>query len=109
MPECKGMPLFVLDFHELLITYFIIISNGFINFLKILVMKTRFNNTPMAILVLIIGIAIVVAGILTMALYHDMSWQSYVIIGVIMLCAIWAMFNIPFSSNQEERRPARKR
>lgn len=60
-------------------------------------MKMKFNNTPLAILVLIIGIAIVVAGILTMALYHDMSWQSYVIIGVIMLCAIWAMLNIPFS------------
>ena len=60
-------------------------------------MKMKFNNTPLAILVLIIGIAIVVAGILTMALYHDMSWQSYVIIGMIMLCAIWAMLNIPFS------------
>ena len=60
-------------------------------------MKMKFNNTPLAICVLIIGIAIVVAGILTMALYHDMSWQSYVIIGVIMLCAIWAMLNIPFS------------
>ena len=58
-------------------------------------MKMKFNNTPMAILVLIIGIAVVVAGILTMALYHDMAWQSYVIIGVIMLCAIWAMLNIP--------------
>lgn len=60
-------------------------------------MKRKFKNTPLAILVLIIGIAIVVAGILTMALYHDMAWQSYVIIGVIMLCAIWAMLNIPFS------------
>ena len=62
-------------------------------------MKTYFKNTPFAIAVLIIGIAVVVAGILTMALYHDMSWQSYVIIGVIMLCSIWAMFNIPFSSS----------
>lgn len=59
-------------------------------------MKIKFNNTPLAVLVLIIGIAIIVAGILTMALYHDMSWQSYVIIGVIMLCAIWGMLNIPF-------------
>lgn len=57
----------------------------------------KFNNTPLAILVLVIGIAIIVAGILVMALYHDMAWQSYVIIGVIMLCAIWAMLNIPFS------------
>ena len=61
-------------------------------------MKMKFNNTPLAILVLIVGIGILVAGILTMALYHDMSWQSYVIIGVIMLCAIWAMLNIPFST-----------
>ena len=59
-------------------------------------MKIKFNNTPLAVLVLIIGIAIIVAGILTMALYHDLSWQSYVIIGVIMLCAIWGMLNIPF-------------
>lgn len=60
-------------------------------------MKTYFKNTPLAVAVLIIGVAIVVAGILTMALYHDMSWQSYVIIGVIMLCALWAMCNVPFS------------
>ena len=66
-------------------------------------MKATFKNTPLAILVLIIGIAIVVAGILTMALYHDMSWQSYVIIGVIMLCAIWAMLNIPFSVKVKDK------
>ena len=66
-------------------------------------MKLKFNNTPLAILVLIIGIAVVVAGILVMALYHDMSWQSYVIIGVIMLCAIWAMLNIPFSFRIKEK------
>lgn len=66
-------------------------------------MKMKFNNTPLAILVLIIGVAIVVAGILTMALYHDMSWQSYVIIGVIMLCAIWAMLNIPFSFKVKDK------
>ena len=63
----------------------------------------KFNNTPLAILVLIIGIAIIVAGILTMALYHDMSWQSYVIIGVIMLCSIWAMLNIPFSVKMRDK------
>lgn len=66
-------------------------------------MKMKFNNTPLAILVLIIGIAIIVAGILTMALYHDMSWQSYVIIGVIMICAIWAMLNIPFSVRVKDK------
>lgn len=66
-------------------------------------MKMKFKNTPLAILVLLIGIAIVVAGILTMALYHDMSWQSYVIIGVIMLCAIWAMLNIPFSFKVKDK------
>ena len=66
-------------------------------------MKRTFKNTPMAILVLLIGIAIIVAGILTMALYHDMSWQSYVIIGVIMLCALWAMFNIPFEVKVKDK------
>ena len=60
-------------------------------------MKKYITTRPLAILSYIIGIAIVVAGILTMALYHDMSWQSYVIIGVIMICAIWAMLNIPTS------------
>lgn len=64
----------------------------------------KFNNTPLAVLVLIIGVAIIVAGILTMALYHDMSWQSYVIIGVIMLCAIWAMLNIPFSVKVRDKK-----
>ena len=63
----------------------------------------KFKNTPFAVLILIIGIAIVVAGILTMALYHDMSWQSYVIIGVIMICAIWAMLNIPFSVSFKDK------
>lgn len=71
-------------------------------------MKMKFNNTPMAILVLIIGIAVIVAGILTMALYHDMSWQSYVIIGVIMLCAIWAMLNIPLSVSFRNKAPQRR-
>lgn len=66
-------------------------------------MKVKFNNTPLAILVLIIGIAVVVGGILTMALYHDMAWQSYVIIGVIMLCAIWAMLNIPLKIRLKDR------
>lgn len=67
-------------------------------------MKMKFNNTPLAILVLIIGLAVVVAGILVMALYHDMSWQSYVIIGVIMLCAIWAMLNIPLSISLKDKK-----
>lgn len=58
-------------------------------------MKIEVKNTPMAIMILVLGIAIIVAGILTMALYHDMSWQSYVIIGVIMLCSLWGIFNIP--------------
>ena len=66
-------------------------------------MKMTFKNTPFAILILIIGIAVIVAGILTMALYHDMSWQSYVIIGVIMLCAIWAMLNIPLSISFKDK------
>ena len=60
-------------------------------------MKPITNNTPLAVCICILGIAIIVGGILTMALYHDMSWQSYVIIGVLMLCALWAMLNLPFS------------
>lgn len=60
-------------------------------------MKQIIKNNSMAIAILILGVAILVAGILTMALYHDMSWQSYVIIGVIMLVDIWAMFNLPIS------------
>ena len=67
-------------------------------------MKQIIKNSPLAIAVLLIGIAILVAGILTMALYHDMSWQSYVIIGVIMLCAIWAMFNIPLKISFKNKR-----
>lgn len=66
-------------------------------------MKVTYKNTPLAVLILIIGIAIVVAGILTMALYHDMSWQSYVIIGVIMLCAIWATLNIPLKISFKDK------
>ena len=58
-------------------------------------MRQIIKNSPLAIAILILGIAIEVGGILTMALYHDMSWQSYVIIGVLMLCSLWAMFNIP--------------
>ena len=61
-------------------------------------MKRITENTTIAVFILIIGIAIIVGGILTMALYHDMSWQSYVIIGVIMLCALWAVFNLPWGS-----------
>lgn len=57
-------------------------------------MKAITENITLGILLLIIGTAIIVGGILTMALYHDMSWQSYVIIGVIMLCALWAMIGI---------------
>ena len=60
-------------------------------------MKQIIKNSPLALAILIIGAAILVGGILTMALYHDMSWQSYVIIGVLMLCAIWAMLNLPMS------------
>ena len=58
-------------------------------------MKQTIKNSPLGLGVLIIGVAIIVAGILTMALYHDMSWQSYVVIGALMISAIWAMFNVP--------------
>lgn len=71
-------------------------------------MKTFIKSSPLAIAIFILGIAIIVAGILTMALYHDMSWQSYVIIGVIMLCALWGMFNLPASVTLKQKRvPAR--
>ena len=66
-------------------------------------MKQIIKNSPLAIAVLLIGIAILVAGILTMALYHDMSWQSYVIIGVIMLSSIWAMLNLPVSVTLKQK------
>ena len=58
-------------------------------------MKQFIKNNLLASLILILGAGIIVAGILTMALYHDMSWQSYVIIGVIMLVDLWAMLNVP--------------
>ena len=66
-------------------------------------MKTNFKNTPLAITVLMLGIAVIVGGILTMALYHDMSWQSYVIIGVLMLCSLWAMLNIPLNVSLKQK------
>lgn len=61
------------------------------------------SGSPLAIAVIILGAAIEVAGILTMALYHDMSWQSYVIIGAIMFAALWAMVNIPVSVSLKTR------
>ena len=66
-------------------------------------MKQIIKNNSIAVSILILGIAILVAGILTMALYHDMSWQSYVIIGVIMLVDIWAMFNLPFNVSLKQK------
>ena len=58
-------------------------------------MRQIIKNSPLGFLILILGAAILVAGILTMALYHDMSWQSYVVIGALMISALWAMFNLP--------------
>lgn len=58
-------------------------------------MKNLMKNKALNFSFIILGIAIIVAGILTMALYHDMSWQSYVVIGCLMIAAIWALFNIP--------------
>ena len=66
-------------------------------------MKQIIKNSPLGLTVLILGVAIVVAGILTMALYHDMSWQSYVVIGCLMIAAIWAMFNVPALVPQKQR------
>ena len=66
-------------------------------------MKQTIKNSPLAWLIFIIGAAIIIGGILTMALYHDMSWQSYVIIGVLMLCSIWAMISLPVSVSLKEK------
>ena len=60
-------------------------------------MRQIIKTTPLSLCVMILGAAIIIAGILIMALRHDMSWQSYVIIGVLMLCSLWAMANIPTS------------
>ena len=71
-------------------------------------MRQIIKNSPLGIGVLILGVAILVAGILTMALYHDMSWQSYVVIGALMISALWAMFNVPAYLNvQKEKVPVR--
>lgn len=73
-------------------------------------MRQIMKKSPIGLSVLIIGAAIIVAGILTMALYHDMSWQSYVVIGALMVSAIWAMFNVPAYINvRKEREPVRSR
>lgn len=55
-------------------------------------MKPFIKNTSLSLLINIVGIGTLVAGILLMSLQHDMSWQSYVVIGVIMLIALWTMF-----------------
>ncbi|MCH5236385.1 MAG: hypothetical protein J1E95_01135 [Muribaculaceae bacterium] len=71
-------------------------------------MRQTIKNSPFGILVLILGAAIIVAGILTMALYHDMSWQSYVVIGALMISALWAMFNVPaYIKVQRQKVPVR--
>lgn len=71
-------------------------------------MKTNLKNSALGLTILILGGAIIVAGILVMALYHDMIWQSYVVIGAIMIAALWAMFNLPLSlSERREKVPVR--
>lgn len=66
-------------------------------------MKQIMKNNAAAWAVLAIGVAIIVAGILTMALYHDISWQSYLIIGIIMLCALWGMVNLPITVSLKQK------
>lgn len=65
-------------------------------------MKRIVRNSPLGIIVLLLGAAVIIAGILTMALYHDMSWQSYVIIGCLMLASLWAMLAMPVTEKLEE-------
>ena len=67
-------------------------------------MKNIVKNSPLSIAIAILGIGILVAGILIMALYHDMSWQSYVVIGVLMLCSIAAIFNVPLGLVPDRKR-----
>ena len=62
-------------------------------------MKQLIKNNPLNLLLSLLGIGIVVGAILIMALYHDMSWQSYVVIGCLMIAAIWATFNVPLAIN----------
>lgn len=72
-------------------------------------MRQIIKNSPLGLFILILGAAIIVAGILTMALYHDMSWQSYVVIGALMISALWAMFNLPLYLNvRREKVPVRR-
>ena len=71
-------------------------------------MRQTIKNSPLGFGILILGVAIIVAGILTMALYHDMIWQSYVVIGALMVAALWAMFNVPaFINARREKVPVR--
>lgn len=66
-------------------------------------MKPIIKNTSVNVLITILGIGILVAGILVMALYHDMSWQSYVVIGVIMLISLWNMLNNRIALRETEK------
>lgn len=54
-------------------------------------MKQFVKISSLNLMIAILGIGILVAGILIMALQHDMSWQSYVVIGVIMGISVWVM------------------
>ena len=60
-------------------------------------MKQLIKNNPYNLIIAVLGAGIIVAAILIMALIHDMSWQSYVVIGCLMIAAIWATFYVPLA------------
>lgn len=67
-------------------------------------MKETTKKNSISFLILILGIGIIVGGILTMALYHFMIWQSYVIIGVIMGIAVWMILKTFFSKSLKSKK-----
>lgn len=66
-------------------------------------MKQIIKNEAAAWIVVAVGLAIIVAGILIMALYHNMPWLNYLIIGIIMLSAIWGIINLPISVSLKKK------
>ena len=66
-------------------------------------MRTRIKFSPLNLMIALIGAGIIVAAILLFALQPSMSWQSDVIIGVIMAVAIWATLNVPLKYSTVKR------
>lgn len=60
-------------------------------------MKPTIKNSPLTIMVVLIGIACIVASILTMALNHNMEWPSYLLLGILILTSIVVIISNPIS------------